>query len=247
MGVIKRLTLVILGLPAVLVALGSAVAAPGDTTADHVIGQPDFVSAVANNPDPAIGGLSAKSLWEPMGTCWDAAGNLYVADTDNNRLLEYNTPLSTDFTADRVFGQPNFTSNASNNGGVSASSLFTPVDCAVDATGNLYVSDNHNNRVLKYNAPLSTDVTADCVLGQGGSFTTNDCNKGGVSANSLCAPMAVEHGPLNSVWIGDHFNHRALGYDAPVPGPVGATLAAIAAVALGLATVAWYARRRWLR
>ncbi len=35
----------------------------------------------------------------------DAGNNLYVADTNNMRVLEYNTPLTTDTIADTVFGQ----------------------------------------------------------------------------------------------------------------------------------------------
>ena len=39
-------------------------------------------------------------LCSPIGVAVDASGNLYVADSGNNRVLEYNTPLTTDITAD---------------------------------------------------------------------------------------------------------------------------------------------------
>ena len=57
----------------------------------------------------------------------DGVGNLYVADSDNNRVLEYDTPL-TNATADMVFGQGgSFTSGRRcNNGGASDNSLCDP-------------------------------------------------------------------------------------------------------------------------
>ena len=85
----------------------------------------------------------------------DAAGNLYVADDSNNRVLEYNTPLTTDTTAERVFGTcGSFTSSAC--AGLSANSLDEPKGVAVDASGNLYVADIGNSRVLQYDQPLVT-------------------------------------------------------------------------------------------
>jgi DNA-binding beta-propeller fold protein YncE len=36
-------------------------------------------------------GLSATSLCSPSGVAVDSAGNVYVADTANNRVLEYNS------------------------------------------------------------------------------------------------------------------------------------------------------------
>ena len=48
----------------------------------------------------------------------DAEGNVYIADTGNNRVLQFNapftagvTPVNTSFSANGVFGQTTFTSN----------------------------------------------------------------------------------------------------------------------------------------
>jgi hypothetical protein len=56
---------------------------------------------------------------------------------------------SLDTTAVRVFGQPDFTHNTINNGGLSATSLQNPWGAALDTKGNLYVADSVNNRVLE--------------------------------------------------------------------------------------------------
>jgi len=178
-----------------------------DTVADVVLGQPDFFSNTPNN-----GGLSASSLLNPRGVMVDAAGNVYVADSPNNRVLEYHTPLTTDTVADVVFGQPDFFSNSENFGGVSASSLFNPLGVAVDADSNIYVTDSGNSRVLEYHTPLTTDTVADVVLGQPG-LTAAGANNGGLSASSLFNPRGVAVDAAGNVYVADTTNIRVLGYD----------------------------------
>src|SRR5437899_1564726 len=105
--------LAILGVLAALLALGRAAAIPGDTVADQVFGQGgSFTSGNCNLGNGVGGPASAASLCVPIGVALDAAGDLYVGDYGNNRVLEYDTPLATDTVADRVFGQGgSFTSN----------------------------------------------------------------------------------------------------------------------------------------
>ncbi|NJO81525.1 MAG: hypothetical protein HC828_01340 [Blastochloris sp.] len=138
-----------------------------DAVADWVIGQPSFFDEFA--------GDGRDGLQLPWGMAIDSAGNLYVADSENNRVLQYNTPLTTDTLPDQVFGQPDFESTTRNNGGVSAVSLSGSLDLALDSLGNLYVADIGNGRVLIYHAPLNTDTIADHVIGQP-NFTSNDAD-----------------------------------------------------------------------
>jgi len=155
------------------------------------------------------------------GVAVDGAGNLYVADSVNNRVLEYDSPLTTDTIADRVFGQGgSFTSGACNLGGISASSLCNPLRVAMDAVGNLYVTDVFNNRVLEYDGPLTTDTVADRVFGQGGSFTSATCNTAGFdsppTSGTLCQPFGVDLDGAGDLYVTDRLNHRVLEYDSPL-------------------------------
>ena len=183
-----------------------------DTAADRVFGQAgSFTTGDCNlglNP-------SADSLCHPRGMTVDAAGNLYVADLNNNRVLEYDNPLTTDTVADRVFGQAgSFTSNTCNLGpGISASRLCGPTGVTVDEAVNLYVADTQNHRVLEYNNPLTTDTVADRVFGQAGSFTSNTCNLGGISASSLCEAFMVAVDAAGRLYVADQINDRVLEYD----------------------------------
>jgi sugar lactone lactonase YvrE len=174
--------------------------ASGSTAAFRVYGQLNsFTSGIANN-----GGISANSLSNPFGVAVDSASNLYVADSQNNRVLEY-APGST--TAFRVYGQLNsFTSGIANNGGISANSLNNPAGVAVDSASNVYIADQLNSRVLVY---ASGSTTAFRVYGQLGSFTSGT---GGTSANSFFSPSGVAFDSANNVYITDEGNSRVLVY-----------------------------------
>src|SRR5262249_40511565 len=148
-----------------------------DTTADRVFGQSgSFTSAACNQG----GQVTGSTLCSPSGVALDGSGNLYVADTTNNRVLEYNSPLTSGETANIVLGQKSLTSAQCNVGGaVAAKTLCGPTAVATDSGGNVYVADTRNNRVLEYNTPLITNEAAHLVFGQFGSFTTGGCNQGG--------------------------------------------------------------------
>ncbi|MFO1417646.1 MAG: NHL repeat-containing protein [Methylotetracoccus sp.] len=167
------------------------------------------------------GGLSANSLCTPVGVAVDTAGNVYVGDFSNNRVLAYSKPLTTDTTADKVFGQSDvFTSNTCNLGGVpSQQTLCNPHGVAVDAKNNLYVTDYSNNRALEFNAPLAAagNTVADKVFGQNNSFASGTCNLGGpVNADTLCRPRWVTVDVTDNVYIADTDNARVLAYRKPL-------------------------------
>jgi sugar lactone lactonase YvrE len=186
-------------------APGAALAAPPDSTADVVYGQlGSFTTASVN-----AGGLSASSLAAPDGVALDGSGGLYIADTNNQRVLFYPAGST---TATRVYGQlGSFTTNTINKGGISADSLSFPRGLALDSGGNLYVADAGNSRVLFY---LAGSTTATRVYGQLGSFTSNTANNGGVSANSLTFLAGIALDSNDNLYAADYTNQRVLFYPA---------------------------------
>lgn len=185
----------------VAISLLSVFANGQSYSANDVYGQGgSFTSGTANN-----GGLSSTSLQGSSGVSCDSAENLYVSDTGNHRVLYY---VMGSKTATKVFGQADYTSGSANRGGsVAANTLNGPTDAAIDGSGNVYIADKSNHRVLYY---VSGSATATAVYGQGGVYTTNTANNGGVSAVSLNNPTAVVLDASGNLYIADNSNHRVL-------------------------------------
>ena len=165
--------------------------------ANLVIGQPDFVTGTPN--------LTQNGLDGPNGLAFDGSGNLWVADIANSRILEYVPPFTTHMNASLVIGQANFTSNgfATTNSG-----LTIPEVIAFDGSGNLWVADTFNDRVLKFAPPFADGMAASLVIGQtdfvsSGSATT---------ASGLDFPVGIAFDRAGNLWIGDAHNNRVLEY-----------------------------------
>ena len=133
-------------------------------------GQVDFTSGGSN--------LSQTELSSPFDVAYvSLTKKLYVADQNNNRVVEFDAATSTivdGSAALHVLGQPDFTTNNCN---VTQTDLCTPSGLSYDSsTGRLYVSDGGNNRVVSYVVGYG-GVSADFepqvnVLGQA-NFTSN--------------------------------------------------------------------------
>jgi sugar lactone lactonase YvrE len=83
----------------------------------------------------------------PSGIVLDAKGNLYVADSNNNRVRKVDRDgIITTVAGTGVSGF------SGDGGGATAARLDTPVGLAVDGAGNLYIADHGNNRVRRVDA-----------------------------------------------------------------------------------------------
>ena len=189
---------------AVLNQQGSSVAA------DTVIGQSSFTGNTAN----AGGASSASGFSVPSALAFDQQNNLYVADYNNNRVLRFAGPLgpSKPFpAATAAWGQANYTTGTLSTQ-PSASTLNGPTGVAIDGNGNLYVSAPNDNRVLEFATNAGLGPAAKSVWGQT-DFTTTTSNAGSsplASPSSLAAPQSVQVDASGNVYIVDTGNNRVL-------------------------------------
>ncbi len=201
----------------------NAVSFANGKTADVVLGQPDFATTLP----VASGKLTGAALSEPTGIVVDAKGNVYVVDSGNNRIVRFPRPFAQTGaqTADLVIGQTSFTANGANQGGISASTVNLttasgPLDSypAFDASGNLWVADAGNNRILRFNAAslgAQTPVlgpAADLVLGQPdfvtGTYTPSTVSSPLLSLTAINTPTGVAFDTAGRLFVDESIASR---------------------------------------
>ena len=197
----------------------------GDTSADFVYGQAGAFTTRNCN----LNGAGATTLCNPLAVVLDGAGNVYVADAANNRVLEFakagNPPVASDALANRSYGQgavSDFSDTLCADGvgqdpPPSSHGMCNPGGVALDLSGNLFVADSGNSRVIEIDAPLAGTQIATRVFGQAGDFTALGCNRGAMAPgpSTLCAPAGLTLDVLDNLWVADVHNDRVLEYEAP--------------------------------
>jgi sugar lactone lactonase YvrE len=160
-----------------------------------------IISTYAGNGTAGFSGdggaaISAE-LDQPVGSTMDSAGNLYFADSNNNRIRKV-TPGGVISTY-----AGNGTAGFSGDGGEATSAeLSGPLGIAFDNAGNLYIAESGNERVRKV-TPLGIIST---IAGNG----TAGYNGDGIAATSaeLNNPNGIVVDKSGNVYIGDYFNNR---------------------------------------
>jgi uncharacterized protein (TIGR03437 family) len=161
---------------------------------DVVVGQTNFTSAGFPGDTP-----TASSLRGPQGV-WLQNGKLYVADTQNDRVLIFNSiPTSNGASADVVLGQPNMTSYVQVNIAqqlttAAANNLLNPTSVTTDGT-RLFITDLGYNRVLIWNSiPTTNQAPADVVVGQPDMVSSNPDDAFTCSIAGECPATAAGQG-----------------------------------------------------
>ena len=160
---------------------------------------PSIVIAQSNSIGPTRNGIVGAE-GQPAS---DRIGNLWVADTGNNRVLAFAPPFTANMSASIVIGQRDLSSKASE---ASASNLHTPYGVAFDAKGNLWVADAGNNRVLAFGPPFHNGMDASVVIGQG-DFNSNSFN---TTRSTLSTPGGLAFDASGDLWVVDSGNSRVL-------------------------------------
>ncbi len=169
--------------------------------ASEVIGQSGFGTS-----DSA---LNQHELNCPEDLAFDSSGDLWVVDAGYGRVLEFAYPLTSGEGASVVVGQSSFTTSVA---ALSQTGLASIWGVAFDSSGNLWVSDTSNNRVLEYSPPFSNGMPASLVLGAK-DFTSTFS---GLSAKSFFGPQGVAFDPSENLWVSDTQDHRVLEFPTPL-------------------------------
>ncbi|MDZ4802842.1 MAG: hypothetical protein SGI92_32175 [Bryobacteraceae bacterium] len=220
--------------------------------ADYVIGQLDRVSTLQLGP----GTTRTLGLTAPSSVAVDSKGNVYVADTGNNRILRFpkteiaNSNLGP--VPDLVIGQPGYNTSTVNQGGISEKSLFLSAldrsDMVFDSAGNLWVTDAGNNRVLRYPVAAldagENRPAADMVIGQvdfvTGSLPTDPVGTPAGSSvltplnkSILRTPFTLAFDSEGRFYVGDAYGRVVVYTPELTTGRIGVRVVGIQVVAQG--------------
>jgi len=143
-----------------------------------------------------------------------------VADAINHRVLLYSGPITSGQAANIVLGQADFNSSTS---ATSATGLFDPTKIVADSSGNLWVADCGNNRVVEYKTPFSSGMAASIVLGQPDMNTNTWLVP--PTATSLGCPAGLAFDSQGNLWVSDLDNSRITKFTAPFTSGMAATVA----------------------
>jgi subtilase family serine protease len=157
------------------------------------------ISTVAGNGTPGFSGdggpATSAELFEPGGLAVDSGGNLFIADSMNNRIRKV-TPAGTIST---VAG--NGVEGFGGDGQPAiVAELNQPNGVAIDSAGNLFIADLANNRIRKV-TPAGTIST---VAGNGTPGFSGD--GGPATSAELFSPWDVAVDGAGNLFIADAFN-----------------------------------------
>jgi len=162
-------------------------------------------------------GIPATSaeIYDPYSVVLDAAGNIYIADYNNNRIRVVNTGTATITIAKVTIAPgdiatvagigPTNAAGGYNGDGIKATTaeLNYPSGVAVDTAGNIYIADLRNYRIRKVTA--STGIIS-TVAGTG----TGGYNGDGILATTaeIDTALGVTVDSAANVYISDYWNLR---------------------------------------
>lgn len=146
------------------------------------------------------GGLATLAqLGQPSALTYDAQGNLYIAETFNDRIRKVN---ASDGKISTVAGGAG-NGYAGDGGPATAARLNCPTGVAVDAQGNIYIADRDNHRIRRV-AAADGLITTFAGTGTPGSNGDN----GDAKLAQLYSPFRVLLDKQGNLLIADTDNHR---------------------------------------
>ncbi len=145
------------------------------------------------------GAATAAQLFRPKGVAVDAQGNLFIADTRNNRIrrVDVASNLISTVAGSGVRGF------AGDGGSATAARIGEPEGVWVDAQNNIFIADTFNDRIRLVNAANATIST---FAGNGATGFGGDGSA--ASAARFFCPTGVITDAAGRVFIADRDNHR---------------------------------------
>jgi sugar lactone lactonase YvrE len=141
------------------------------------------------------GAATGAQLYQPLGVAVDSAGNVYIADTQDQRIRKVSEGVIVTVAGNGTWGY------SGDSGPATGAELGDPSAVAVDSVGNMYIADFNNSRIRK----VSNGVIA-TVAGNGAASFGGD--NGPAASAQLWGPEGVAVDATGNLYIADTGNHR---------------------------------------
>jgi sugar lactone lactonase YvrE len=139
---------------------------------------------------------TAATLAAPAQIAYDTAGNLYIADLNDNIIRKVD--LAGIITTVAGTGEQGFSGD---RGPATSAQLDSPAGVAVDADGNIYIADTHNQRIRRVSGGIITTFAGTGTSGYSG-------DGGSPTSAMLSNPSALAVDSSGNLYIADTDNHR---------------------------------------
>ncbi|MBI2214822.1 MAG: hypothetical protein HYU52_14340 [Acidobacteria bacterium] len=149
------------------------------------------------------GPATAAKLFLPSDIRVDANGNLFIADSANNRIRRVDH-LSGTITTVAGSGQFGF---GGDGGAATAAKIWNPTSIAVDHMGNLYIADESNSRIRRVNAQTGV-ITTYAGIESGSIFGGYSGDNGPATAAGLARPAGLAVNATGDLFIVDSGANR---------------------------------------
>ena len=169
----------------------------------------NIITTIAGTGIPGFSGdngpATTAELNGPSDVAVDAAGNVYIADRQNNRIRKIASGtgiISTLAGSGPANGDGGFSGD---NGPADSAQLAQPNSVTVDALGNVYIADLSNNRIRKVSNGIITTVAGSGPGGSTGGFSGD----GGLADTCMMYyPRGVAVDPAGNIYFTDSQNSR---------------------------------------
>ncbi|MES2387895.1 MAG: hypothetical protein V4543_07820, partial [Bacteroidota bacterium] len=148
----------------------------------------------AGSQGTADGSSTAARFYRPMALVFDISGNMYVSDAGNNRIRKITSGGTVSTLAGSTSGYADGTGTAAQ--------FSLPGSLVTDASGNLYVVDQNNNRIRKITSGGVVTTVAGTLTGNSSGAVNSILN-----LSTFKTPFGLAADASGNLFVGDYANY----------------------------------------